>query len=99
MGGEILSAALVLLAAVSIPSEKLLLLCFPMALIRRVILTRPISLSQSLSLSASFQCCPISVREAAEPGLLLQELWETPSQKEEELQPLVKENRHVVASP
>lgn len=44
-GGEILSAALVLLAAVSIPSEKLLLLHLPMALLGRDFLTLPISLS------------------------------------------------------
>jgi len=44
----------------------------------------------SLCVGVSLQHCPVSLREATEPGKSLPELWETPSQKEEEFQPPVR---------
>lgn len=44
----------------------------------------------SLSVGVSLQHCPVSLREATEAGKSLQELWETPLQKEKEFQPLVR---------
>lgn len=55
---------------------------------RRVVsLPRP---AVSLCVGVSLQHCPVSLREATEPGKSLPELWETPSQKEEEFQPPVR---------
>lgn len=86
MGHE-LGTILVLLVDFLCLEEKVFVAVF-WGLSRRVV---PLPRSAlSLCVGVSLQHCPVSLREATEPGKLLQELWETPLQKEEEFQPPVR---------